>query len=74
MQIRKEVKEVSERYGINISAVVEEYLEGLAWKVKVKETLDKLGKLLKKVPSALRGYAVKSVRKKSRRSLISRSW
>ena len=62
VRIRREVKEILERGSINISKVVKEFLEELAWKIKVEETLNKLDKLLEKMPPTLKGYAVKSVR------------
>ena len=62
VRIRREVKEILERGGVNISKVVKEFLEELAWKIKVEETLNKLDKLLEKMPPTPKGYAVKSVR------------
>jgi len=61
-RIKKEIKEVLEKAGVNIPSVIREHLEELAWKLQLKEQTERLGKLLEKVRPSESGFAVKSVR------------
>lgn len=61
-RIKKEVKQILEKAGINISNAVRKHLEELAWKLQVKEETEKLRKLLEKVKPSEPGFAVESVR------------
>lgn len=62
IRVNKRVKEVLERFGINISQVVKAYLEELAWRVELRERVQKLNELLEEMPPAESGLASKSVR------------
>lgn len=61
-RIKKEIKEVLEKAGVNIPNVIRKNLEELAWKIQLKEETEKLRKLLKKVKASEPGFAAKSVR------------
>jgi antitoxin component of RelBE/YafQ-DinJ toxin-antitoxin module len=61
-RIKKEVKEVLERAGINIPAVVKTYLEELAWKLRLSVETEEMRKLLENVKPSEKGFAEKSVR------------
>ena len=62
VRIRKEVKDLLERAGIDISKVVREYLEELAWRTKVSRIVEKWDRLLENVKPSEPGFATKSVR------------
>jgi regulator of PEP synthase PpsR (kinase-PPPase family) len=61
-RIKKEIKEILEKAGVNIPSVIREHLEELAWKLQLKEQTEKLRKLLEKVKPSEPGFATKSVR------------
>jgi len=61
-RIKKEVKEVLEKAGVNIPKSVRQYLEELAWKLQLKEETEKLRKLLENVKPSEKGFSEKSVR------------
>jgi antitoxin component of RelBE/YafQ-DinJ toxin-antitoxin module len=61
-RIKKEVKEVLERAGINIPAVIKTYLEELAWKLQLSVETEEMRKLLENVKPSEKGFAEKSVR------------
>jgi antitoxin component of RelBE/YafQ-DinJ toxin-antitoxin module len=61
-RIRKEVKDILERAGINISAAIKAHLEELAWKIQLKEEIEKMRAILESVKPSERGFAEKSVR------------
>jgi antitoxin component of RelBE/YafQ-DinJ toxin-antitoxin module len=61
-RIKKEIKEVLERAGINIPGVVKAYLEDLAWKLQLSEETEEMRKLLANVKPSEKGFAEKSVR------------
>jgi len=61
-RIKKEVKEALEGAGVNISGVIREHLEELAWKLQLKKETEKLSKLLEKIEPSETGFATKSVR------------
>jgi len=61
-RIKKEVKEVLERAGINIPAVIKTYLEELAWKLQLSVETEEMRKLLETVKPSEKGFAEKSVR------------
>ena len=56
VRIRREVKERLEEAGINIAKEVREYLENLAWKIRVRE------KILSRVKPSEEGFSTRSVR------------
>ena len=60
-RIRKEVKDILERAGINISAAIKAHLEELAWKIQLKEEIEKMRAILESVKPSERGFAEKSV-------------
>jgi len=62
VRVKKDVKKTLEESGVNVSKAVKEFLEELAWKVKVKESLESLDRLLQEMPPAPRGFASRSVR------------
>jgi antitoxin component of RelBE/YafQ-DinJ toxin-antitoxin module len=61
-RIKKEIKEVLERAGINIPGVIKAYLEDLAWKLQLSEETEEMRKLLANVKPSEKGFAEKSVR------------
>ena len=61
-RIKKEVKEVLERAGINIPTVIKTYLEELAWKLQLSVETEEMRKLLENVKPSEKGFAEKSVR------------
>ncbi|MCD6536019.1 MAG: VapB-type antitoxin [Thaumarchaeota archaeon] len=62
IRIDKRVREILERAGVNISREVKRYLEELAWKIELKESIEKFSKVLEGVPPAEKGFSVRSVR------------
>ena len=62
VRIREEVKRVLEEAGINISKAVREYLEELAWRIRVRKTIEKWDKMLEGVKPSEKGFAARSVR------------
>jgi len=62
IRIKKEIKEVLEKAGVNIPKTVRQHLEELAWKLQLKEETEKLRKLLKNVKPSEKGFSEKSVR------------
>jgi len=62
VRIRKEVKEILEDSGVNISEEVRRFLEELAWKVKIRKFIEHWNELLKDVKPSEKGFSVKSVR------------
>ena len=62
VRVKREVKELLEREGIDIGAAVRSYLEEMAWRIKVKRGLEKLDELLGEMPPASRGFSARSVR------------
>jgi len=62
VRVRKGLRKYLEERGINISEAVKSYLEELAWKVRLKESLEKLDELLREMPPAPPGFAARSVR------------
>ena len=65
VRIREEVKRGLEEAGINITEAVREYLEELAWKIRVKKTIEKWDKMLEGVKPGEKGFAARSVREDS---------
>jgi len=61
-RIKKEIKEVLERAGINIPTVIKTYLEELAWKLQLSVETEEMRKLLENVKPSEKGFAEKSVR------------
>jgi len=62
IRIDKKVKEVLERAGVNISKEVKKYLEELAWKIELRESIKRFSKVLEGVPPAEKGFSAGSVR------------
>ncbi|MCD6479587.1 VapB-type antitoxin [Candidatus Bathyarchaeota archaeon] len=62
VRVKREVKELLEREGIDIGAAVRNYLEEMAWRIKVKRGLERLDKLLEEMPPASKGFSTRSVR------------
>jgi len=62
VRVDKRVKEILERAGVDVNKEVKRFLEELAWKLEVRESVEKLSKLLEKIPPAEQDFAVKSVR------------
>ncbi len=62
IRIRKEIKELLEREGIDISRIVKDYLEELAYRIKMKHYIDKWDKLLRDVKPSEKGFSSRSVR------------
>ncbi len=62
VRIDKRTKEILERAGVNISQEVKRYLEELAWKIELSESVKKLSKILEDVPPAEKGFSARSVR------------
>ena len=62
MRVRKGLKKYLEEKGINVSDVVRSYLEELAWRIRLKESLEKLDEVLREMPPAPSGFAARSVR------------
>ncbi|MGB9740713.1 MAG: VapB-type antitoxin [Candidatus Bathyarchaeia archaeon] len=61
-RIKKEIKDVLEKAGINIPSVIKAYLEDLAWKLQLNVETEKMRKLLENVKPSEKGFAEKSVR------------
>ena len=61
-RIKKEIKEALEKAGVNISSIIRQHLEELAWKLQLKEETEKIRKLLERVKPSEPGFAAKSVR------------
>ena len=62
VRIRKDVREILEKAGINIAEEIRRYLEELAWKVKIREQVEKWDKLLSNIKPSSKGFSVQSVR------------
>lgn len=62
VRVDKKVKENLEKAGIDVSSEVKRFLQELAWKVEMKERLEKLDKSLSRIPPAQQGFSAKSVR------------
>ncbi len=62
VRVKREIKELLEREGVDIGAAVRNYLEEMAWRIKVKRGLERLDEMLKEMPPAPRGFSARSVR------------
>jgi hypothetical protein len=62
VRVKKGLKRYLEERGINVSETVRSYLEELAWRVRLKESLEKLDETLREMPPAPPGFAARSVR------------
>jgi len=62
VRVRKGLKKYLEERGINVSDVVRSYLEELAWRIRLKELLEKLDEVLREMTPAPSSFASKSVR------------
>ena len=61
IRVKKDVKEVLERAGVDIPKAIREHLEELAWKLQLEEDVKGLRRPLEKVKPSKLGFAVKSV-------------
>jgi len=61
-RIKKEIKEVLEKAGVNIPNIIKVHLEELAWKLQLREEIEEIRELLKDVKPSEPGFATKSVR------------
>jgi len=62
VRVRKEVKEILEREGIDIAREVKDYLESLAWRTQAKKGVEKWRTILNNVKPSEKGFSAKSVR------------
>ena len=62
VRIRREIKEILEESGVDISEEVRRFLEELAWRVKTRKFIERWNELLKDVKPSEKGFSVKSVR------------
>ena len=62
VRVRKGLRKYLEERGIDISEAVRSYLEELAWRIRLKESLEKLDEVLREMPPAPPGFAARSVR------------
>ena len=62
VRIVERTKEILEKAGINISQEVKRHLEELAWRIELRESVQKLSKILEKIPPAEEGFSARSVR------------
>ena len=62
IRIRRDVKETLEEAGVNIAEEARRYLEELAWKIKVREQVEKWDELLSNVKPSPKGFSEQSVR------------
>jgi hypothetical protein len=62
VRVDKRVKESLERAGVDIPGEVRRFLQELAWRVELKERLERLDESLSRIPPAQQGFSAKSVR------------
>jgi len=62
VRIDRKIKEKLEKAGVNIAQEVRAFLEELAWRVELKESVEKFSKTLEKIPPAKEGFSARSVR------------
>ena len=62
VRVKREIKELLEREGIDVGAAIRNYLEEMAWRIKVKRGPEKLDEMLREMPPASRGFSARSVR------------
>jgi antitoxin component of RelBE/YafQ-DinJ toxin-antitoxin module len=62
VRIPREVKEILEEGGVDVSREVRVFLEELAWKIKLRRQIEKWDGLLADVKPSREGFAVESVR------------
>ena len=62
VRVRKEVKEILEREGIDIAKEVKDYLESLAWRTQAKKSVEKWRTILNNVKPSEKSFSAKSVR------------
>jgi hypothetical protein len=62
VRVRRGLRKYLEERGVDVSEAVRSYLEELAWKVRLKESLERLDEVLREVPPAPPGFAGRSVR------------
>jgi len=62
VRIRREIKEILEESGVDISEEVRRFLDELAWRVKTRKFIEHWNELLKDVKPSEKGFSVKSVR------------
>jgi hypothetical protein len=62
VRVRRGLRKYLEERGVDVSEAVRSYLEELAWRVQLKESLERLDEVLREVPPAPPGFAARSVR------------
>ena len=62
VRIDEKTKKILEKAGVNISKEVKRYLEELAWKIELRNSVREFSKMLESIPPAEDGFSVKSVR------------
>lgn len=62
VRIKKGIKKYLEDKGVDVSEAVRRYLEELAWKIRIGESLSQLDEILQKMPPAPPSFAIRTVR------------
>jgi hypothetical protein len=62
VRVRRGLRKYLEERGVDVSEAVRSYLEELAWRVRLKESLERLDEVLREVPPAPPGFAARSAR------------
>jgi len=62
VRVDKRVKEILEKAGINITEEIKRYLNELAWKIEIKERIERFKKATEDIKPAEKGFSAKSVR------------
>lgn len=62
VRVRRGLRKYLEERGVDVSEAVRSYLEELAWRVRLKESLERLDEVLREMPPAPPGFAARSVR------------
>jgi hypothetical protein len=62
VRVKRGLRKYLEERGVDVSEAVRSYLEELAWRVRLKESLERLDEALREMPPAPPGFAARSVR------------
>ncbi len=62
VRVDKKVKKILEEAGVNISEEVRRFLEDLAWKIEVRNRIERFKKEVYGIEPAEKGFSAKSVR------------
>ncbi len=62
IRVDERIKEILSRSGIDIGSEVKRFLEELAWRVELKERLERLNRSLERIPPAEPAFSAGSVR------------